>query len=269
MQYIIIDLEWNQPLGDSLFVNEPIRLTGDIIEIGAVKLDEAYQPGEVYRGFVRPEFYSKLHRRVGGLTHINPRDLENAPNFERAWKAFTEWCGEDYCFLVWGTSDMSMIRENLRVRGLPCGLAPVCDLQEVFEDQITRDMRQWSLTDALTMMRIPMETAHDAANDAVNTARLCKCLDLDEGLDYFMDRIPPVWDEFLITDEAGDALEAFECPLCGQRVKPEEKPYYKGYRHAECPECGLMDVTYKTSLLPQGKRRVVRSIRPACEHEED
>ena len=40
MQYVIFDLEWNQPADRSLMVEEPVYLTGELIELGAVKLEK-------------------------------------------------------------------------------------------------------------------------------------------------------------------------------------------------------------------------------------
>ena len=280
MQYIVIDLEWNQPLGPSLMVEEPVRLNGDIIEIGAVRLNDDYSAGDVYRGYVRPQYYTKMNRKVGNLTHIDPKLLLKAPEFAEAWKLFQEWCGEDVCFLVWGTSDMTMLRENLRVRGLPCGLPPCCDLQEVFEDQITRDGRQWSLTDAMKAMNMPMLTAHDASNDAVNTAALCVHLDMDD-LDYFTDYVPRVKDEHTIPEGGDDAfIREFPCPACGQSVHieeplppdpeagEEEEDDEPGFR-AHCPDCGKLIVRLKSSMLPGKKRRVVRTIYAAAPEPDD
>ena len=46
MHYIIFDLEWNQPSSASAAVMEPVYLTGEIIEIGAVKLNEDFDTDE-------------------------------------------------------------------------------------------------------------------------------------------------------------------------------------------------------------------------------
>ena len=39
MNYIVIDLEWNQPLSPQRMIREPFNLGGEIIQIGAVKID--------------------------------------------------------------------------------------------------------------------------------------------------------------------------------------------------------------------------------------
>ena len=42
MNYIIFDLEWNQPTEEATAIREPFYLPGEIIEIGAAKLDEHF-----------------------------------------------------------------------------------------------------------------------------------------------------------------------------------------------------------------------------------
>jgi len=38
MEYIVLDLEWNQPYDASMAIKEPVHLSGEIIQIGAVKI---------------------------------------------------------------------------------------------------------------------------------------------------------------------------------------------------------------------------------------
>ena len=47
MHYVVMDLEWNQAMSSksSVFNKLPIHLRGEIIEIGAVKLNEDMTPG--------------------------------------------------------------------------------------------------------------------------------------------------------------------------------------------------------------------------------
>ena len=50
MNYIVVDLEWNQAMSSksSVFNKLPIHLRGEIIEIGAVKLNEDLSVGEEF-----------------------------------------------------------------------------------------------------------------------------------------------------------------------------------------------------------------------------
>ena len=50
MSYIVLDLEWNQAMSSnaSVFNRLPIHLSGEIIQIGAVKLDDDFCPAEEF-----------------------------------------------------------------------------------------------------------------------------------------------------------------------------------------------------------------------------
>ena len=61
MNFIIFDLEWNNAYSYAKkgFMNE-------IIEIGAVKLDENLKEIDRFREVVRPQVYKKLHFNGSG-----------------------------------------------------------------------------------------------------------------------------------------------------------------------------------------------------------
>lgn len=186
MQYIVFDMEWNQPLGPSLAITSPIRLHGDIIEIGAVKLDENFEVRDTFSAYVCPEFYKKMHRKVGGLTHIDPQKLKTAPAFASVYEDFVNWCGDDYRFITWSGNDLPMLIDNLVVRGMDASDLPdAIDVQEIFADQIMNDTHCYALGKALELMHLPVETCHDALNDAINTVRVMECLDMEEGIRFF------------------------------------------------------------------------------------
>ena len=56
MNYIVVDLEWNQAMSSksSVFNKLPIHLRGEIIEIGAVKLDDNMRPTDEFTIDVKP-----------------------------------------------------------------------------------------------------------------------------------------------------------------------------------------------------------------------
>ena len=101
MNYIVFDLEWNQsPNGKEDSVD---HLPFEIIEIGAVKLDEGFcQVGEFHK-LIRPQVYKKLHFKISEVTHMDMRKLcQEGQRFEDVIREFVEWCGEEeYCFCTW------------------------------------------------------------------------------------------------------------------------------------------------------------------------
>ena len=80
MNYIIFDLEWNQCGSECEILTEPVCLPGEIIEIGAVKLDDAFKKIDELRLYIKPQYYTKLHRRIVTLTGIRNQALEALAN---------------------------------------------------------------------------------------------------------------------------------------------------------------------------------------------
>ena len=60
MNYIVMDLEWNQAISQKFVKTKPVYLSGEIIEIGAVKVDEEFNIIDSYKQYVKPNFYKKI-----------------------------------------------------------------------------------------------------------------------------------------------------------------------------------------------------------------
>ena len=100
--YIVLDLEWNQPMPGQETITQPFRFDSEIIEIGALKLNNRFEEVSEFKSFVRPVFYPAMNGHVVQLTKIRPQELEKAPDFPAAYAAFRDWCGEDCCLCTWG-----------------------------------------------------------------------------------------------------------------------------------------------------------------------
>ena len=77
MHYVVMDLEWNQAMSSksSVFNKLPIHLRGEIIEIGAVKLNEDMTPGEEFQIDVKPTYFRRMHYKVKKLTGFDRERL--------------------------------------------------------------------------------------------------------------------------------------------------------------------------------------------------
>lgn len=183
MNYIILDLEWNQPFCAKTMVKEPVMLHGEIIQIGAVKLDENYHLIDTFKIIVTPKYYKAMHKKVSKLTNIKTDDLQYGFPFKTVFKHFSKWCGNDFSFLTWGPDDIKMLRENMRIHKIATEWIPDSyNLQIIFDNQITKTNHQISLKHAMEYVGEPALKAHDALNDARNTARLCSHIDIKKGL---------------------------------------------------------------------------------------
>ena len=118
MNYIVMDMEWNQPWPGSPSSKKvlPVQIRGEIIQIGAVRITEAGEIADEFQALIRPKFYRHLNRRVSKLTGIKENQLrDEGVAFPEAMELFRNWCGEDIVFLTWGFDDIGILRENLQL----------------------------------------------------------------------------------------------------------------------------------------------------------
>lgn len=227
MNYIVLDLEWNQALTYQDMIKEPVFLTGEIIQIGAVKLDDSFNTVDTFNRRVTPEYYKTMHPKVAKLTKLTDHDICKGDNFPTVFWDFCEWCGNEISFLIWGTEDIQILRKNMLLHDINVSYMPAYyNLQNIFAAQISHDHRQYSLVRALNVLHESPFDAHDALNDAKSTALICRHLNLTAGLlDYtHCADLQTGCVESYEFDEPylniGDALDddyvvSFECPSCG------------------------------------------------------
>ena len=136
MKYIVFDMEWNQTYGRERPLSFGRTLSGEIIEIGAVRLDESFRTEAYFKTYVRPTFYKKLHSAVKRLTGIDKTMLAEAPAFPAALESFRKFCTDDFATLTWGDSDIPILRENIDAHSLPKWTAKNYNLQSIYMRQI-------------------------------------------------------------------------------------------------------------------------------------
>lgn len=225
MNYIIFDLEWNQCGSECEIITEPVCLPGEIIEIGAVKLNDAFQKVDELRLFIKPQYYTKLHRRIVTLTGIRDKELaEKGIPFPEAYQKFMDFCAEEYCFITWSRSDLPILVDNMLLYGIDISQLPdTYDLQRIFCNEIMRFSRKMALDDALKVLNEKGDTAHDALNDSRNTALVCNHLELEEYGGEYVSRafaeqpIKAVY-ESPRAAMADETLRQYQCPWCGETV---------------------------------------------------
>jgi len=230
MHYVVLDMEWNQAATYAEMVKTPVFLTGEIIQIGAVKLDQDFHPVDAFNCRVTPAHYTKLHPHVAAITKLTDADLRKGEPFCNAFAAFCDWCGTDFSFLIWGTEDLRILRKNMDLYEIDTSYMPACyNLQNIFAEQISHDYRQYGLSRALSQLNETPFDAHDALNDAKSTVLVCKHLDLHKGLKEYTQRVDSKngcvesyeFDElyFDLADAlSDDYVISFECPRCGEIV---------------------------------------------------
>ena len=79
MDYIVLDMEWNQPWPGSPSSRKvlPVQIRGEIIQIGAVRVTEDQQVADEFQVLIKPKYYRRLNRRVSKLTGIKEAELRD------------------------------------------------------------------------------------------------------------------------------------------------------------------------------------------------
>ncbi len=269
MPYIVVDLEWNQAMSSkaSIFNKLPLRLRGEIIQIGAVKLNDDFTPGDEFQVDVKPVFFRRIHYKVKKLTGFDKERLAGGMKFQQAMQQFLDWCGPDCTCLTWGFDDKNIMEQNLTVHDLDIDwMGNWVNLQVIYNLQIEGDRNQKSLATAMEHFGIEQtRVAHDALGDAYNTALVCSRLDLIAGLQQYAKarRVLPSCrscDEARAADEpepiehialehhltrddvwADPAVSSFKCPDCGSDTEMTRWVNQGDKRYmclARCPEHG-------------------------------
>ena len=252
MNYIVLDLEWNQcPYGKQFEISQ---LPFEIIEIGAIRLtsdtpDASHLPEEpsylkvedTFREIIAPQVYKKLHHRTQQVVHLTDEDFRGRRRFVPVIRDFLRWCGPDPVFCIWGSSDLTELQRNLAWYGVPSPFPfPLfyCNVQKIYSILYEDRRSRRSLSNIVEALRIPMTMDfHDAFADAYYTAQiLCRIPEQDllcnTSVDYF--RVPasreeefkvsyPTYDKYVFRSMSGrmsplhdKEITSVICPVCGK-----------------------------------------------------
>ena len=245
MNLVVLDLEWNQAMSSKseVFNHLPIHLRGEIIEIGAVKLNPDFTVGDEFSLDVKPVYFRRMHYKVKKITGFDKDRLAHGLSFPDAMNQFRNWCGDDVTFLTWGWDDQGIFEQNIIIHDLDWDwISGWVNLQMIYNLQTGGDKNQKSLSSAMEHFEIEQtRIAHDALGDAYNTALVTTHLDMEEGLRLYPEaeeilarRMPNYkpqpdltpYQDALVHDSSpfyAEKAEAFSaakehallCPVCG------------------------------------------------------
>ena len=285
MNYIVLDMEWNQPWPGSPSARKvlPVQIRGEIIQIGAVRITEDKQVGDEFQVLIKPKFYRRLNRRVSKLTGIKETQLrEEGVPMEEAMERFRSWCGEDVIFLTWGFDDITILRENLQLYGIDeSWVSRWYNAQMIFNAQTDGSNAQKALKTAMEIFGIEAtRPAHDALGDAYHTALICARLDLQKGTEQYAQAVkehvngfhgaelPGCLDRKVFYDYVDKRAALADmagkeniCPKCGRQMLGARWFAQPGRRYmdlATCPKHGKFLIRVRLSAQPDGTVRVSR-----------
>lgn len=293
MNYIVFDLEWNQcPYGKDF---ENPRLPFEIIEIGAVKLNEQKEYIDSFHALIRPTVYRKLHFQTSRVIGLTEDDLRKGRPFREAASAFLDWCGEDTRFCTWGTLDLTELQRNLQYFHMEKRLpGPILyeDVQKLFAIAFETRKERRALNYAVEFLHLPEDgTFHMAKEDAVYTARVLQQIpDSIIRENYSIDcyRNPksreeeiriryPGYEKFISREFetreellAAKDVAAVRCFTCGKNVRRQVRWFTdgSGRNHLAvglCPEHGYVKCKLRVRESKDGKYFAIRTTKHISE----
>lgn len=178
MNYVIVDFEMN-PLAEE-YKEQKLCCPREIIEIGAVILDESFLVLGEFKTLVKPQYNSCILKKFESLTGISTQMVAGAPVFDTAYEMFVNWCesyGLDYEIHAWSENDYNQLVSEMKLKQYTNTemLRPLenwFNFQKEYIKKLGLD-RIISLKKALDYAGIEFEGhMHDALCDSKNTAKL-------------------------------------------------------------------------------------------------
>lgn len=181
MNYIVFDLEFNQAFN---FSKEKINIANpkcpfEIIQIGAIKLNENFERIGSLDALIKPEIYTTLNPFVQELTGITMDKLDSGKSFKEIYKELIEFMKPDKSALcIWGMADIKELFRNIEYYELDSSEVPSDYINiQSYASKVLNCQKGISigLSNAAKLLNIPIETQfHNALNDAQYTAEVFK-----------------------------------------------------------------------------------------------
>lgn len=244
--YIVFDLEWNQsPDGKEKSIN---RLPFEIIEIGAVKLDEQFQKKSEFHKLIAPRVYKQMHYKISEVTRMSMEELqEQGEKFEDAAAEFIQWCGTDFIFCTWGSMDITELQRNMSYYEMRLSFPKPLfyyDIQKLYTLLRGDTKEKPSLdTAAEELGVIEARPFHRALDDAYYTGKVLASMDFKSVQPYL-------------------SVDYYRLPGNREEELYLEFPRYSKYvsRVFQTKEAALEDKTVTDILCPSCKRMLRKKI---------
>lgn len=183
MYYIVLDLEFNQAFdfedGNKTILNPQCRF--EVIQIGAVKLNENLETIDKSNFLIKPQIYKRIHPYVEKITGLNIKDFEDKQSFPEVFEQFKEFSSyedNEKIFCVWGNSDIRALYRNIAFYNL---IKPPIIIKYIDVQKLATSYLKYSkggtigLKNAVESFGLPTdEQFHNAYYDAIYTAEIFK-----------------------------------------------------------------------------------------------
>lgn len=252
MNFVILDLEWNGCYCKKLdgFINE-------IIEFGAVKVDEKLNIIDKFSAIVRPQIGKRLRSTVSALTNLTTEEVNKGCPFTYALNKFCKFA-KDCIIMTWSISDIQALMQNSSYHLLTnrlLFLKQYVDLQDYCQDMLglSGSEKQLGLNTAAEMLKIDISDIphHRALWDSVVTFMCFKALYSKSAIishiqnadcDSFYDKI--LFHPTYLCNIENPMIEKenmfFNCNICGFRTNRKSEWESKNkafFAEFNCPNC--------------------------------
>lgn len=296
MNYIVLDLEWNQ--SNTGLEEETAKLPFEIIEIGAIHLNDTCRMVGEFSQLIKPRVYTEMHLITSRLIHLQMQELERGKPFVEVMGHFLQWCGTDYIFCTWGDQDLKELQRNMKFYQMdPLADGPIAflDIQKLFsiayEDGKSRKALEYAVDFLGIVKDIPF---HRAFSDAYYTAKVLEKIaaEFPEVLKKISFDVfhPPASREKEVKvqfdtymkyisrefDSKGEAMTDREvissrCYLCHKNLRKKLRWFTSNNRHyyclAYCDKHGYLKGKIRLRKSEEGRIYVVKTTKLITEQE--
>ena len=205
MKHVVVDLEMNPVSREFREVRR--KLNEEVIEIGAVRLDENFQQEAEFQCYVKPE-YGPIKKHITSLTGITQAMVADKKTYAACFQDFVDWVGEEETKIYsWSMSDIKQLRSECRYQVPDFEIAWLnerwVDLQQEFDDRLGLH-NSLALKHALGAMDHKFEgTQHTALADAINTSAILTLMQDDAK---FKETMKPVLEILQPKDDLSSSI---------------------------------------------------------------
>lgn len=299
MNYIILDLEWNQSAKGKRYENQALPF--EIIQIGAVKVNEDGKIQGTFDCVVRPNVYRKLHSAVKEVVALSEKELKAGVPFSEAFMQLMQFCENDYVFCTWGAQDLWQLQQNMQFYQIENAFPKVMkyyDVQKLFSIVFEDGKLRRTVEHAVDVLGLEKDLMfHSAVNDARYVARIFPhLLENKEAMervsvDYYK---PPlnkkeevclrfktyskyVYRVFPSKEEAMEdkGVTSIKCPICRTSLR-RKVMWFSGnskkyYCVAKCPFHGFVrgKIQMKKYVNDPGMVFPIKIVKPISEEDVD
>lgn len=259
MYFVIMDLEWNNSFNKltQKFMNE-------IIEIGAVKLDDKLNEVSTFSELIRPVISKKLRSRIKNLTNISNEEVRTGRAFEEVIDEFEEWVGDDTVVMSWGDTDLRTLLTNYKwflKKNSVTFINKYADLQKYCQCFINMEnVQQAGLSYAAQCLEIDPEQYphHRALDDSILSAECFKKVYDEEKFKEFIKICDHdfygrlLFHPYVIKNKNDPLIDKNQfncfCEICGGKVETVKKWKFMNQSFRGIFYCANCDREFKVSL---------------------